>query len=195
MRRPRSLSESSDEYLMRLVQQGRADAYEVLYDRLSTPAFSIARQLTCNSAVAEDAMQDAFVAIWRDCRQYRPELGSVRSWALRIVHNQAIDGLRRSQRHESRRAAIDGSHERQAAPESIEREVGLRAQAGTLREMLAQLPEDQRRVLELAYLQDLTQSQIARVLGLPLGTVKGRARLGLGGMRNQLDDRLVAALA
>lgn len=192
---PRSgLLECSDETLMRLVQQGRVDAFEVLYGRVVGAAVGLARQITRNTALAEDVTQDAFITIWRESRQYRPERGSVRSWMLRIVHNHAIDGLRSSLRHDSRRAPIADAHERQSARESTELEVSLREQARTLRRMLEQLPFEQRRVLELAYFDDLSQSQIARVLSLPMGTVKGRARLGLGRMRDQLNDRVAAAL-
>lgn len=197
---PASISETSfahrsDEELMRLIQQGRIDAYEALYARVSGVALGVARQVTRNAALAEEVTQDAFVTIWRHSRQYRPERGSVRSWMLRIVHNHAIDGLRSSLRHDSRRALVDGCEERQPAPESTECEVGRREQSRTLRRMLAGLPCEQRRVLELAFFGDLSHSEIARALDLPMGTVKGRARLGLGRMRDQLDDRLVAELA
>lgn len=191
----RALAARSDEELMQLVQQGRVDAYEVLYARVAGAAFGLARQLTRNTALAEEVTQDAFVTIWRRSRQYRSDRGSVRSWMLRIVHNHAIDGLRSSLRHDSRRALIDGTHERQASPDSTEVEVSLREQTRTLRRMLQRLPADQRQVLELAFFGDLSHSQIARTLDLPMGTVKGRARLGLGRMRNQLDDHLVAELA
>jgi RNA polymerase sigma-70 factor (ECF subfamily) len=191
----RTLAERSDEQLMVLVQQGRIDAYEVLYARVAGAALGLARQLTRNQALAEEVTQEAFVTIWRSSRQYRPERGSVRSWMLRIVHNHAIDGLRSSLRHDSRRALIDDTHERQAAPESTEVEVGLREQTRTLRRMLERLPPEQRQILELAFFGDLSHSQIARALDLPMGTVKGRARLGLGHMRNQLDDHLVEQFA
>ncbi|HUR84052.1 MAG TPA: sigma-70 family RNA polymerase sigma factor [Solirubrobacteraceae bacterium] len=190
-----TLSLRSDEELMRLVQQGRVDAYEVLYTRVEGAAYGLARQLTRNPALAEEVTQDAFVTIWRRSRQYQPERGSVRSWMLRIVHNHAIDGLRSSLRHDNRRALIDDTHERQAGPDSTELEVSQREQTRTLKRMLTHLPADQRTVLELAFFDDLTHSQIARTLDLPMGTVKGRARLGLGRMRDQLDDRLVAELA
>jgi RNA polymerase sigma-70 factor (ECF subfamily) len=195
MLRHQTLAERSDEQLMRLVQDGRIDAYEVLYRRVAGAAVGLARQLTRNHALAEEVTQEAFVTIWRSSRQYRPERGSVRSWMLRIVHNHAIDGLRSSLRHDSRRALIDGSHERQAAPESTEVEVGRRDLTHTLRRMLEQLPPEQRQILELAFFDDLSHSQIARTLDLPMGTVKGRARLGLGHMRNQLDEHLVEQLA
>lgn len=180
---------------MGLVQQGRVDAYEVLYARVSGVALGLARRLTSNAALAEEVTQDAFVTIWRNSHSYRPERGTVRSWTLRIVHNHAIDGVRRGRRHDSRRAAADGCEERRPAPESTEREVGRREQSRALRRMLARLPPEQRHVLELAFFGDLSHSQIARALDVPMGTVKGRARLGLGRMRSQLDDQLLAELA
>ena len=190
-----ALAEHSDEDLMRLVQAGRGDAYEALYQRIGRAAFGLALQVTRNPALAEEATQDAFVTIWTCSGQFRPERGSVRSWVLRIVHNHAIDVLRSSLRHDRRRALIDDTQERQPAPECIEREIGRREQTRTLRSMMDRLPPDQRQVLELAFFDDLSHSQIARALDVPMGTVKGRARLGLGRMRRQLDDQLVETLA
>jgi RNA polymerase sigma-70 factor (ECF subfamily) len=179
---------------MLLVQQGRIDALEMLYRRVGAAAVALAFQLTRDAALAEEVAQEAFIAIWRRSLQYRSDRGSPRSWMLGIVHNHAIDGLRSSLRHDSRRALIDGSHEHRAAPESIEDEFCLLEQTRTLRRMLARVPPEQRQILELAFFADQSHSQIARVLGLPLGTVKGRARLGLVHMRSQLDDRVVAQL-
>lgn len=179
---------------MVLVQQGRIDAYEVLHRRIWAAALALSLHITRDAALAEEVAQDALVAIWRRSPQYRPDRGSPRSWMLGVVHNHAIDGLRSSRRHASRRALIDGSDERRAGPESIEDDLGLREQTRTLRRMLARLSPEQRQILELAFFADLSHSQIARVLTLPMGTVKGRARLGLVHLRSQLDDRVVEQL-
>ena len=180
---------------MLLVQQGRIDAYEILYRRVAAAAVSLSLQVTRDRALAEDVAQEAFVTIWRCSHQYRPDRGSTRSWMLRIVHNHAIDGLRSSRRHESRRALIDGSHERRASADSTEGEIRLLEQTRMLQQMLARLAPAQRQILELAFFADLSHSQIACALGLPMGTVKGRARLGLGHMRRQLDTHMLAQLA
>ena len=178
----------ADEELMRLVQGGDPRAFELVYDRHGGAAFSLAYRMVGNRAAAEDISQEAFVSIWRSRLRYEPERGSVRTWVLGIVHNRAIDGLRRNTVHDRRRAGMEGIEERHEAPERTEVEVARRDEAEHVRAALEQLPEDQVQVIELAYFGGFSHSEIADMLGMPMGTVKGRMRLGLEKMRRQLAE-------
>jgi RNA polymerase sigma-70 factor (ECF subfamily) len=178
----------ADEEVMQLVQQGDPRAFELLYDRHGGAAFSLAYRMTGNRPAAEDVSQEAFLSIWRSRLRYQAERGSVRTWILGIVHNRAIDALRRSLVHERRRTTAEGLEERQEAPELTEVEVARRDEARHVRSALSTLPEDQRRTIELAYFGGFSHSQIADMLDTPIGTVKGRMRLGLEKMRQQLAE-------
>jgi RNA polymerase sigma-70 factor, ECF subfamily len=177
----------ADEEVMQLVQQGDPRAFELLYDRHGGAAFSLAYRMTGNRSSAEDVAQEAFLSIWRSRLRYQPERGSVRTWVLGIVHNRGIDALRRSMVHERRRTSAEGLEERQEAPERTDVEVARREEARHVQGALDTLPEDQRRTIELAYFGGFSQSQIAEMLDTPIGTVKGRMRLGLEKMRQQLS--------
>ena len=173
---------------MQLVQQGDPRAFELLYDRHGGAAFSLAYRMVGNRNAAEDVAQEAFLSIWRSRLRYQPERGSVRTWVLGIVHNRAIDALRRSLVHERRRTSAEGIEERQEATERTDVEVARREEARQVQGALDTLPEDQRRTIELAYFGGFSHSQIADMLGTPIGTVKGRMRLGLEKMRQQLSE-------
>ena len=178
----------ADEEVMQLVQQGDPRAFELLYDRHGGAAFSLAYRMVGNRNAAEDVAQEAFLSIWRSRLRYQPERGSVRTWVLGIVHNRAIDALRRSLVHERRRTSAEGIEERQEATERTDVEVARREEARQVQGALDTLPEDQRRTIELAYFGGFSHSQIADMLGTPIGTVKGRMRLGLEKMRQQLSE-------
>jgi RNA polymerase sigma-70 factor (ECF subfamily) len=177
----------ADEEVMQLVQEGDPRAFELLYDRHGGAAFSLAYRMTGNRTAAEDVSQEAFLSIWRSRLRYQPERGSVRTWVLGIVHNRAIDGLRRSLVHDRRRASAEGIEETQEAPERTDVEVARREEARHVQGALDTLPEDQRRTIELAYFGGFSHSQIAEMLETPIGTVKGRMRLGLEKLRQQLS--------
>jgi len=179
---------SSDEELMRRVGEGDASAFEAVYDRHSRAAFSLAYRITGSRPSAEEAVQEAFLAVWRGGGRYRPERGSVGSWVLGIVHHRAVDVLRRSAVVEKRRSSADGIEERLVAPEATERDALRRDEAREVRGALATLPEPQRRVRELAYYGGFTQTEIASMLEAPLGTVKGRMRLGLEKLSVELGE-------
>jgi RNA polymerase sigma-70 factor, ECF subfamily len=185
---PRSTSTLADEDLMRLVQRGDARAFEAVYDRHGSAAFSLAYRIVGNRTAAEDIVQEAFLSVWRSAVRYEPERGSLRSWLLSVVHNRAIDWLRRSLQQDRRRADAEGIEERSAAPELTDAEAFRRDEAQALRAVMEQLPVDQLRVVELAYFGGFTHSQIAEMLDMPLGTVKGRMRLALDKMRDGLAE-------
>src|SRR3989442_1457255 len=176
----------ADEELMQLVRRGEARAFEVLYDRHAGAAFSLAYRMVGTRSTAEDVVQEAFLAFWRANARYDRARGSVRTWILGIVHNRAIDALRRGSVHDRRRVSDEGLEERFPAAERTEGEVARRDEAREVRSALETLPAEQLRVIELAYFGGFSQSEIAAMLDTPVGTVKGRMRLGLAKMRSQL---------
>jgi RNA polymerase sigma-70 factor, ECF subfamily len=178
----------ADEEVMQLVQQGDPRAFELLYDRHGGASFSLAYRMVGKQAAAEDVVQEAFLSIWRSRLRYDKTRGSVRTWVLGIVHNRAVDGLRRSMVHERRRETLDVVEERHEARERTDVEVARREEARSVRGALNTLPDEQRRTIELAYFGGYTQSEIATLLEEPLGTVKGRMRLGLDKMRRELVE-------
>jgi RNA polymerase sigma-70 factor, ECF subfamily len=182
---PRSLA---DEDVMQLVRRGDARAFEVIYERHSAAAFSLAYRMMGTRAGAEDVTQEAFLSMWRSGARYDRARGSVRTWVLGIVHHRAIDALRRATVHDRRRAGDEGIEQRLEARERTDVEVARREEAGAVRGALATLPPDQVQVLELAYFGGFTHTEIADLLEAPVGTVKGRMRLGLKKMRAQLGE-------
>jgi RNA polymerase sigma-70 factor (ECF subfamily) len=180
----------ADEELMQLVAGDDADAFELVYDRHGSAAFSLAYRMAGNRNVAEDITQEAFLSIWRSRVRYAPERGSVRTWVLGIVHHRSIDALRRNTVHDRRRAGAEGIEERHEAPERTDTEVARREDVRTVHAALEELPSEQSRVIELAYFGGFTHTQIAEMLEMPVGTVKGRMRLGLEKMRRSLAGSL-----
>jgi RNA polymerase sigma-70 factor (ECF subfamily) len=176
----------ADEDLMQLVRRGHARAFEIVYERHAPAAFSLAYRMVGTRAAAEDAVQEAFLSIWRSGARYERARGSVRTWVLGIVHHRAIDGLRRALVHDRRRAADDGIEERFEARERTEVEVARRDEAAAVRAAMDALPAEQSRVIELGYFGGFTHTEIATMLETPVGTVKGRMRLGLRKMHEQL---------
>ena len=181
-----ALQSLADEELMSLVARGEARAFETIYERHGGAAFSLAYRMCGSRSLAEDVAQEAFLSIWRAGGRYDRARGSVRTWVLGIVHNRAIDALRRTVVHERRRASDEGIEERFEARERTEVEAARREESETIRAMLDALPTEQSRVIELAYFGGFTHSEIAEMLGAPIGTVKGRMRLGLEKLRGQL---------
>jgi RNA polymerase sigma-70 factor (ECF subfamily) len=185
----RDLRDLADEDLMPLVRDGEARAFEVVFDRHAQRAFSLAYRMCGRRAMAEDIVQEAFLSLWRSGARYDPARGSVRSWVLSVVHNRAIDAFRRETVRDSRDVRDDRMVERTPSLQLTHTEVERRDDAQHVRSALAELPAEQRQVIELAYFGGFTHSQIAETLGLPAGTVKGRMRLGLTKMRLVLGDR------
>ena len=178
----------ADEEVMELVQRGDPRAFELLYDRHGGAAYSLAYRIAGRQGVAEDIVQEALISIWRSRLRYDQTRGSVRNWILGIVHNRAIDGLRRSAVHDRRRESLEVVEERHDSGDRTDVEVARREEARGVRGALETLPAEQRRALELAYFGGYTQSQIAELIDEPVGTVKGRMRLGLDKMRRQLVE-------
>ena len=178
---------------MQLVRRGKAAAFEVVYERHASAAFSLAYRIVGTRNGAEDVSQEAFLNIWRSGARYDRGRGSVRTWVLGIVHHRAIDYLRRATVHDKRRAGDEGIEERFEAAERTDVEAARREEAGTVRSALSTLPADQCQVIELAYFGGFTHTEIADMLDSPVGTVKGRMRLGLKKMREALAHGAVEA--
>ena len=176
----------ADEDLMQLVQRGQAAAFELVYDRHSQAAFSLAYRMAGSRGIAEDIVQEAFLNIWRSGARYERARGSVRTWVLGIVHHRAVDALRRSFVHERRRASDEGLEETLETGERTDVEAARHEEAATVRAALSHLPAEQVQVIELAYFGGFTHTEIAEMLQTPVGTVKGRMRLGLEKMRHAL---------
>jgi RNA polymerase sigma-70 factor (ECF subfamily) len=187
---PRGLA---DEELMGLVARTDQRAFEVLYDRHGGVAYSLAYRIVGDAGRAEDVTQEAFLSVWRSEAGYDAARGSVRSWLLGIIRNRAIDVLRRSSSARAPRLDL-GAEERLAelpAPDRTDAEAFRREDARSIRGALTQLPQEQSQVIGLAYYGGFSQSEIASMLGTPLGTVKGRMRLGLEKVRSLLAEGIL----
>jgi len=186
--RPRELRSLADEELIELVGDGDASAFEVIFERHGGPAFSLAFRMCGRRTMAEDVVQEAFLSVWRSGAAYDRGRGSVRSWVLGVVHNRAVDAFRHCAAKEGRDVSEEGNDPGVASPERTDVEASRREAGRELRGALAKLPVEQRRVIELAYFGGFTHNEIAEVLELPPGTVKGRMRLGLVKLRQTLGD-------
>ena len=183
-----TLRDLADEDVMARFQDGDPLAFEVIFDRHAAVAFSLAYRICGRRAIAEDIVQESFLSLWRSGARFDPTRGSVRSWILGTVHNRAIDSFRKERLTSSQNVGDEGLAERMPAPQRTEAEIERRDDARQVRAALVTLPEEQRRVIELAYFGGFSHTQIAELLGLPAGTVKGRMRLGLTKMRLALAD-------
>ena len=178
-----------DETLVQLIVQARSEALGELYDRYGRLVFSLALSSVGNPATAEEITQDVFLRVWQRARQYRADRAKVSTWLTSITRHRAIDQLRRrgsrAEQHSLDWAELaPGAEPALNGPEQATAQALERAR---VRAAIAQLPEEQQQVLALAYLQGLTQSQIAEALDLPLGTVKTRIRLGMQKLRDRLQ--------
>lgn len=176
--RGRSYLRYPDGDLMSLMGGGDAEAFAALYDRHGRAAYTLAHRKMGEHQAAEDLTQDAFLKIWRSASGYRPERGSVKTWVLSIVHNRGIDQLRSMASRRRTQDRVERSSPRSQPSEAFA-EAWRNRQREQVREALETLPAEQLKILELAYFSGYTQAERACMLGIPLGTVKGRARLGL----------------
>jgi RNA polymerase sigma-70 factor, ECF subfamily len=178
----------ADEDLISLVEAADAEAFATLYDRHSRAAFSLAYRMMGERQASEDLMQDAFLKVWRSAKSYRAERGSVRTWILSIVHNRGIDQIRSQASRRRTQDKIEASAPRSQPSEAFA-ETLRNSQRDQVREALDTLPPEQLKILELAYFSGYTHVEISDLLRLPLGTVKGRMRLGLKKIRDYFESR------
>src|SRR3954447_221246 len=184
----RDLRDLADEELMQMVRRGDADAFAVVYHRHASSAFSLAYRMMGSRSTAEDVAQEAFLSAWRSGARYDRGRGSVRTWLLGIVHNRAIDAMRRGRVRDFPRVDDESAAERLESDDRTDQEVARRQEAQTIRAAIETLPSDQSRVIELAYFGGFTHSEIAEMLETPVGTVKGRMRLGLSKLHDLVAD-------
>ena len=178
----------SDEVLLSAVARGGVWAMELLYERYSRILYSLAYRMVADHQVAEDLLQDAFLAVWRRATSYSPQSGAVRSWIVSIMHHRTIDYLRSVRRRSTLKEATWEEverDERTAFPDAWD-EAWQNIRSAQIREALMKLPTEQRMVIELAYFQGWTHSEIAEGCQIPLGTVKARIRLALARLRRGL---------
>jgi RNA polymerase sigma-70 factor (ECF subfamily) len=179
-----SNGQQSDEELLASIQSKDVRALEEFYERHRVLAYSLALRSLGNPGDAEDVVQEAFINVWRASATYRPDRSSPRSWLLSIIHHRSIDKLRGRQSRPQPVALEEGMN----APDGADvwKEVSNNLTGEDVRTALAQLPAEQRDTIELAYFKGYTQSQIAQVMEVPLGTVKGRMRIGLHKLKSFL---------
>jgi RNA polymerase sigma factor (sigma-70 family) len=181
---PRDFAHLSDEALVALVARGEEWAIAELYDRHGRLAYGLALRILRDPALAEDAVQDAFLAAWRAAARFVPERSKASTWLLTLVHRRAVDLVRR----EERRRAEPLDTVEPASGEATDEVVWLRFERERVQEALRALPDTQREALELAYYGGFSQSELADRLGQPLGTIKSRMFAGLSRLRELLGD-------
>jgi RNA polymerase sigma-70 factor, ECF subfamily len=171
-RSPLALQTTSAEQLLALVAQQQEDAFAALYDRFRETAFAVALRVLRDREFAEDAVQEAFAAVWRTAAAFRPELGSAHAWLLTLVHRRAVDRVRREQRHSGRVTEMTASHEPTQEHDAATEQLHVRV-------ALMRLSSAEREVITLTYYESLTQEETAVALGIPVGTVKSRTARAL----------------
>ncbi len=179
-------AETTDDALLAAIQGRDESAIAALYDRYGGLAFGLAYRILGERSAAEDVVQDAFLGVWRRAVSFEAGRGSVRTWLLSIVHHRAIDRLRGVAGRARLDVPID-DFERVFAVGDAWGEVEVRVQREVLQKCLVELPEAQRQTIEMAYFSGYTQQEIASAMSVPVGTVKGRLRIGLQKMRSMLQ--------
>lgn len=179
--------DASDEAVLAAIARDDQRAIAVLYDRYGGLAYALAYRVLEDRGAAEDVVQDVYLCVWRRAGDFRPDRGSVRTWLLASVRHRAIDRLRGTPGRARREVLLDEAAQALATGDPW-REVETTLQREAIQRALAGLPAAQRRALELAYYRSCTQVQIAEITGVPVGTVKGRLRLGLQKLREALAE-------
>lgn len=175
----------TDEELLAAIARGDERALAELYDRYGRVAYGLALRILRDPALAQDAVQDGFLAAWRTAAAYDARRGKPQSWLLTLVHRRAVDVVRREERRRADQLEPDTAV---ASSESTDEEAAVREQRRAVQAALAQLSPEQREALELSYYGGLSQSELAERLGVPLGTVKSRVFAGLARLRDLLGE-------
>jgi RNA polymerase sigma factor (sigma-70 family) len=183
---PRDYSDFPDEALLALAAREDEHALAELYDRYGRAAYGLALRIVRDPALAEDAVQEAFLAVWRAASSFRADRAKPSTWILTLVHRRAVDVVRREERR--RAAPLEGVEEPEETGPATDQEVQLADRRRLVQEALRQLPAEQREALELAYYAGLTQSELADRLSVPLGTIKSRMFTGLRRLRDLLAE-------
>ena len=181
----RAFAHLSDEAVVALIARSDEQALAELYDRFGRVAYGLALRVLRDAALAEDAVQEAFLTAWRRADTFMPERAKASTWLLTLVHRRAVDLVRREER---RRAEPIEAAEERAGEAPAEDAVWLRYERERVQAALRRLPDQQREALELAYYGGFTQSELAERLGQPVGTIKSRMFSGLGRLRDLLAE-------
>jgi RNA polymerase sigma-70 factor (ECF subfamily) len=178
----------SDEALVALVARGDENALGELYDRVSRIAYGLAMRVLRDDRLAEDAVQEGFLAVWRNAAAFRAERAKASTWILTLVHRRAVDLVRREERRRAEPLGEETLAVAGGAAEATDEAAWLRFERERVQAALRQLPDVQREALELAYYGGFSQSELAERLGVPLGTIKSRMFAGLARLRELLDE-------
>jgi RNA polymerase sigma-70 factor, ECF subfamily len=183
------VSEARDRDLLRRLLTRDEEAFRGLFGRYAPTAKALALRVVRQQHLAEEIVQEAFLAVWRNPAAYEEQRGSVKTWLMGMVHHRAVDAVRReeSQRRRAEAEATMATTETVDHAEDVVAAIGAPQERAAVRTALSSLPEDQRAVLEMMYFDGLSQSQIAERNGLPLGTVKSRTLLGMRRLRSALE--------
>ncbi len=181
-------NELTDEALLNAIAGGAVWAMESLYERYSRILYSLAYRMVADHQVAEDLLQDAFLSVWRRATSYSPQMGAARSWLISILHHRTIDYLRRARRRSTIQEVLleDTELDESTASPDVWDEAWRSVKNSHVRAALMKIPTEQRLVIELAYFQGWTHTEIAEGTQIPLGTVKARMRLGLSHLKQVL---------
>jgi RNA polymerase sigma factor (sigma-70 family) len=180
---PRSFAHLSDEAVVALVARSEEEALAELYDRFGRVAYGLALRVLRDEKLAEDAVQEGFLAAWRNADRFMPERAKASTWLLTFVHRRAVDLVRREERRR-----VEPLTEASEASDSAADDAWLRFERERVQAALRQLPDQQREALELAYYGGFTQSELAERLGQPVGTIKSRMFAGLTRLRELLAE-------
>ncbi|HXN08984.1 MAG TPA: sigma-70 family RNA polymerase sigma factor [Candidatus Acidoferrales bacterium] len=189
-----TLSGRTDDQILAALAQRDLSALEELYDRYSKVAYSLAYRIVGDRGNAEDVVQDAFLSVWRQAGTYKRERGAARTWLMSIVHHRSIDRLRSgaSSSNTIPYEELPETREETTKP-SIWQQAWNNVRGDMIRRALERLPVEQKKSIELAYFSGYTQAEIAELMGVPLGTVKGRMRIGLQKLRTMLEGLEIGA--
>jgi RNA polymerase sigma-70 factor, ECF subfamily len=182
------LSEARDRELVQRIDRGDEDAFRGLFGRYAPSAMALARRVARQPFLAEEIVQEAFLAVWRSPSGYDPQRGSVRAWLMGMVHHRAVDAVRReeSQRRRAEESIVSDPVVSDDPADDVADQIDLPQERKAVRAALDGLPEEQRQVIELMYFGGLSQSAISEQLSLPLGTVKSRTLLGMRRLRGAI---------
>jgi RNA polymerase sigma factor (sigma-70 family) len=177
-----------DASLGKLIASHDAGALEELYDRHGAACYGLARRVVTDEQLAQDVVQEVFLAIWRGAATYDGSRGTLSTWLYALTHHKSVDAVRRAQRHSGRRASEDALITEPDPSPGVDEQALASVRRDQVRAALADLPEPQRRALMLAYFGGYSQSEIAALTGIPLGTVKTRTLAALRRLRSVLDE-------
>ncbi len=178
----------TDEELIVLAARQESWALAELYDRYSRLVFSLALQMLRDRAASEEIVQEVFTKVWRAAHDYAPDRGRFSSWLISITRHQCIDELRRCRVRPTTESVDEAPYLELAGDDDPAEDAAQSLECARVRQALAQLPEEQRRMIELAFLEGLTHQEIAAHCSIPLGTVKTRIRLGMEKLKDLLRE-------